>query len=231
MAFENKIHIKCIGGLTTFLGSFLTFGTGIASLLPSKSSTMKINLIPTKKLALLSAVFCAAMLAFSQNASAVTFLTAGNEFGRTDGEIFVPSDAGKTSLVNHMIGMALSSFEPFTVDGQVLFVSRSSNNPNPPGPAVIGPSGTASTITIGSGIYSYVLATYLFRNTGLIQERVWYIGNFSGDVELPVDPNAALTGWTLFTVGGQGVPDGGTTVMLLGAALGALGMARRFLKA
>jgi VPDSG-CTERM motif len=26
------------------------------------------------------------------------------------------------------------------------------------------------------------------------------------------------------------VPDGGTTVMLLGAALGALGMARRFLK-
>ena len=30
--------------------------------------------------------------------------------------------------------------------------------------------------------------------------------------------------------GGQGVPDGGTTVMLLGAALGSLGMARRFLK-
>ena len=29
--------------------------------------------------------------------------------------------------------------------------------------------------------------------------------------------------------GGQ-VPDGGTTVMLLGAALGSLGMARRFLK-
>jgi hypothetical protein len=29
--------------------------------------------------------------------------------------------------------------------------------------------------------------------------------------------------------GGNGVPDGGTTVMLLGAALGALGMARRFL--
>ena len=28
-----------------------------------------------------------------------------------------------------------------------------------------------------------------------------------------------------------GVPDGGTTVMLLGTALGALGMARRFLKA
>jgi len=29
----------------------------------------------------------------------------------------------------------------------------------------------------------------------------------------------------------RGVPDGGTTVMLLGAALSVLGMARRFLKA
>ena len=78
MAFENKIHINCIGGLTTFLGSFLTFGTGIAFLLPSKSSTMKINLIPSKKLALLSAAFCAVMLAFNHNASAVTNLTIGD---------------------------------------------------------------------------------------------------------------------------------------------------------
>jgi hypothetical protein len=42
---------------------------------------------------------------------------------------------------------------------------------------------------------------------------------------------STLIGWTLFTAGVPGVPDGGTTVMLLGAALGALGMARRFLKA
>jgi hypothetical protein len=39
-----------------------------------------------------------------------------------------------------------------------------------------------------------------------------------------------LSGWTLFRCEGGQVPDGGTTVMLLGAALGALGMARRFLK-
>ena len=31
-------------------------------------------------------------------------------------------------------------------------------------------------------------------------------------------------------LGGGSVPDGGTTVMLLGAALGALGMVRRYLK-
>ena len=35
---------------------------------------MKINLIPTKKLALLSAAFCAAMLTFSYSANAVTDL-------------------------------------------------------------------------------------------------------------------------------------------------------------
>jgi VPDSG-CTERM motif len=35
-----------------------------------------------------------------------------------------------------------------------------------------------------------------------------------------------LSGWTLFSPDSVGVPDGGTTVMLLGAALGALGMAR-----
>jgi VPDSG-CTERM motif len=42
--------------------------------------------------------------------------------------------------------------------------------------------------------------------------------------------NSALaTGFAAESGGGTGVPDGGTTVMLLGAALGALGMARRFI--
>jgi hypothetical protein len=42
--------------------------------------------------------------------------------------------------------------------------------------------------------------------------------------------NSALaTGFAAENAGGVGVPDGGTTVMLLGVALGALGMARRFL--
>jgi VPDSG-CTERM motif len=38
-----------------------------------------------------------------------------------------------------------------------------------------------------------------------------------------------LSGWMLFGPGVPSVPEGGTTVMLLGTALGALGMARRFL--
>ena len=40
----------------------------------------------------------------------------------------------------------------------------------------------------------------------------------------------ALSHYALFNPNGVPTPDGGTTVMLLGAALGSLGMARRFLK-
>jgi hypothetical protein len=44
------------------------------------------------------------------------------------------------------------------------------------------------------------------------------------------DPVRGISHISFFgSPGGNGVPDGGTTVMLLGVALGALGMARRFL--
>jgi hypothetical protein len=40
------------------------------------------------------------------------------------------------------------------------------------------------------------------------------------------DGHNQLSGWTLFTPGGQ-VPDGGSTIFLLGAALSAIGLVRR----
>jgi hypothetical protein len=47
----------------------------------------------------------------------------------------------------------------------------------------------------------------------------------------PADPNAgALTTGFASNGGAVNTPDGGTTVMLLGVALGALGMARRFIR-
>jgi hypothetical protein len=52
----------------------------------------------------------------------------------------------------------------------------------------------------------------------------------SGTFTLEVPFTGALSHIDVFCCpGGTSVPDGGTTVMLLGAALGALGMARRFL--
>jgi hypothetical protein len=50
------------------------------------------------------------------------------------------------------------------------------------------------------------------------------------DLEVPGNGASALSHLTAFCCPGNGVPDGGATVMLLGAALGSLGMARRFLK-
>jgi VPDSG-CTERM motif len=52
----------------------------------------------------------------------------------------------------------------------------------------------------------------------------------SADLEVPGNGADSLSHLTVFCCAGAGVPDGGTTVMLLGAALSSLGMARRFLK-
>lgn len=179
---------------------------------------MKVNLMPSKKLALLSAGFCAVMLAFSHNASALTF--GDNNFL---GQV-IPGTGGiaeRTAYVNHMIGMNRGGFGVFM--NQTF--SRSTNNFGALPTAVFARNGTGKNVALGTGLYSYLFARY----SGV--SFVWYVGNLSGNVQIPLitATGGLLMGWSLFSAGGQ-VPDGGTTVMLLGMALGALGMARRFLK-
>jgi hypothetical protein len=196
-----------------------------------KKNPMKINIIPTKRLALLSAAFCAVMLAFSHNASALTFNDA-NDMGQV---LFgIPSgDSDRVIYTNHIINMALNTTD--SANGQTY--QRSGANPGPgvgfyPA-AIFALDGTGTTINLGptAGVYQYLFAKYDGINAG---SEVWYVGNLSGSITIPANglfgQNYGLSGWTLFTGGGvPGVPDGGTTVMLLGVALGALGMARRFL--
>ena len=108
--------------------------------------------------------------------------------------------------------------------------------------------GTAPvTVNLGTG-FQYLVVAYDGPNGGV---AVFNVGGLTGSVDLyryakPITTGAGkgnllgsnvaqqgyhkMTGWTLLNPTGA-VPDGGTTVMLLGAALGALGMARRFLKA
>jgi hypothetical protein len=190
---------------------------------------MKLKMIPTNKLAMLSAAFCAVMLALSQNASALTFGDA-NDLGQV---LFgIPAgDDNRTAYVNHLIDMV-----PGTSDsglGQTFH--RSLANPGPGFPnypdAVFALNGTGTTIDLGTGLYSYLLAKYDGPNAG---SEVWYVGDLSGIITIPAVGLAGqrygLSGWTLFGPGTPpGVPDGGTTVMLLGAALGALGIARRYI--
>ena len=177
---------------------------------------------------MLSAAFCAVMLAFSHNASALSF-------GGTEdlGQVLfgIPSgDVDRTNYVNHLIDMVPGTSDSFS--GQTF--NRSLANPGPGFPnypdAVFALNGTSTTINLGSGLYSYLFAKYDGPNAG---SEVWYVGNLSGIITIPAfglaGQHYGLSGWTLFGPGGTSVPDGGTTVMLLGAALGALGMARRYI--
>jgi hypothetical protein len=112
-------------------------------------------------------------------------------------------------------------------DGQTYF--RSNNTLSPLPQAVLGGlvDGTSTTINLGSGLYTYLFAKYDGPNYG---SEVWYVGDLSGMITIPATAGGyGLSGWTLFGPGVPGVPDGGITAMLLGTALGALGLARRFL--
>jgi VPDSG-CTERM motif len=101
---------------------------------------------------------------------------------------------------------------------------------------------TPVTVDLGTG-FQYLVAAYDGPNGGV---AVFNVAGLTGSVDLYryakplangnlLGSNVAaqgyfkMTSWTLLNPTGV-VPDGGTTVMLLGAALGGLGVARRFLK-
>jgi VPDSG-CTERM motif len=194
---------------------------------------MKINrkrLIP--KLALVSAAVCAAVLAFTPNANALN-LTFSDQYVVGTISPGAPADpADVATYVNYMTGLSTGGSGTFS--GQTI--TRSNNtfaslpnavfNQNDPNA-----QGTTTSVNLGAGgLYTYLFAKYDGQNDNSL---VWYVGNLSGMITIPQNGplGHGLSGWILFGPGGgQGVPDGGTTVMLLGAALGALGMARRFLK-
>ena len=182
---------------------------------------VKVNLIPTKKIALLCTAMCAAMFAFSHNASALT-IGDGHYVGLiTHGNV---GDNSRAPLLNHLIGMALGASDTFNGES----FTRSMNNFGSLPTAVFGHNGTGTSVDLGNGgLYSYLWAHYGGPGGGTV--KVWYVGDLSGTITIPGNDGHDLSGWTLFGPG-AGVPDGGTTVMLLGAALGALGMARRFIK-
>ena len=196
---------------------------------------MKLNIIRSNKLALVCTAFCAAaMLAFSHNASALNF-TSPEVVGTTNPGN-PPTNPNVAGWINFMI--ALNPGDSGTIGNQT--VTRSMNvfanlpsadsatatrNDSPVN------NGGVVNIDLGPtvGTYSYLFAKYDGQND---ISQVWYVGNLSGQITIPfLGPlGHAISGYILFAGTPGGVPDGGTTVMLLGAALGALGMARRFLK-
>ena len=81
------------------------------------------------------------------------------------------------------------------------------------------------TLTNTSGIWGSAASVLVANANGAMAAAHIFV------TKLPVNSrNGALATGFAANGGAQQVPDGGATVMLLGAALGALGMARRFLK-
>ena len=192
---------------------------------------MKVNRISTKKLAILSATFCAVMLAFSPKAATALTFNDAHVVGTITPAAPVNLPLA-SAYINYMIALAPGNSGTFHNPNPAVTqtITRSNNTfaslPNALVPGAV--TGHGTTINLGAGVYSYLFAKYGGQND---VSQVWYVGNLSGIVTIPaLGPSGhALSLWKLFPRGGQ-VPDGGATVMLLGAALGALGMARRFLK-
>ena len=182
-----------------------------------------------KKLGLLGIVVCAAMCAFSHTANA-TALTIGD--AHTLGYDFygIPSgDQDRTNYLNDLVYMYNNNLTTWSNNGQNYTIVNGAPAFGASLPsAVFGVNSNRNqtSINLGSGSYSYLFAKYDGPNQGSV---IWYVGNLTGTVTIPSDWNGyGLSGSTLFTPGGQ-VPDGGGTVLLLGVALGTLGMVRRLL--
>jgi VPDSG-CTERM motif len=197
---------------------------------------MKINGVLTGKVILLLGIGCAVLMASAKDANAYPVslppgisLTIGDQHELGLVQRNIPNGNGaRRNYVNHLIGMALGTHD--VAFGNGFFRSNNSFNPLPQAVLAGLVSGTSTTINLGSGLYTYLFANYSGQQregVGSSFAEVWYVGNLSGVITIP---GAGLSEWMLFGRGSAGaVPDGGTTVMLLGAALGVLGVARRFL--
>jgi hypothetical protein len=154
-------------------------------------------------------------------------------------------------MTNQLVGMTLGQQGTFIVNGDSGLYSRSFNFGSPPtanGTGAVFATGiqdgtTPVTVSLGTG-FQYLVVAYdgpqgsvaVFNVAGLTGSvNLFRYAKVDGATGNLIGSNVAgqdfklMTGWTLLNPTGA-VPDGGTTVMLLGAALGGLGMARRFLK-
>jgi hypothetical protein len=199
---------------------------------------MKTNGISKGKVVLLLGIGCAVMLASGSKANANRIslppsinLTIGDQRELGQVQPATPEgDADITQYVNFMIGLSLGGSGHVIIGPHNTLVTRSMNDfGSLPGPATLALTGTGTTINFGTqGTYDYLFSHYGGPGGGFAE--VWYVGNLNGSISIPATGlGHGLSGWALFTAPGGAVPDGGTTVMLLGAALGALGVVRRFL--
>ena len=209
---------------------------------------MQLQTIPTNRLGLIAAVFCAAMLAFTQNASASrhplppqpAHLLVPFQFF-TNGPIGNPA-----AELNYLQSHGGGSYQPTFLPATSQFLGKFENDGTIENGAInISQYVTINVINGSTWDVSWNLTGSGFTLDGLLIKdgNVQGLGMLyrfygvsadealigSGTVTFD-DPVKNISHISLFgSPGGVHVPDGGATAMLLGAALGMLGIARRFL--
>jgi VPDSG-CTERM motif len=178
-----------------------------------------------KHILTLLATSCAVMLAFGNNAQALTF-GDGNDLGQV---LFgIPSgDQDRTNYVNHLVDMTLGDSDSFS--GQDFNRTFNSCGTCPHVDVANITNGTGTGINLGSGGSLYLFAKYDGPNAG---SEVWNIQGLTGSITIPQKGLAGqkygLSGWSIWG-GTPSTPDGGTTAALLGLGLAGLaGLRARF---
>ena len=191
---------------------------------------------------LLKTIFAVgAALSLAASASAVAIAIGdSNDLGTINPNEPNGTEA-ETAHVNYLIEMALggsaSNVQLASDPGsQNNDYSRTMNNPLATYTAAVfalKQDTSSTTINLGTGGYTYLLAKYDHSGAGA---EVWYIGGLTGTISVPGSFNGyGLSHISLFTTDGSApdekpVPDGGTTVALLGLAFAGLSATRRFIK-
>lgn len=181
--------------------------------------TMKLKQLIT------SSILGVALLALIPSAKAVTFdFSSPYYLGyETPGH---PANATDVAgYINNLITLSLNTTATIGTD----FYSRSGNAPGPLGQAVPNTDFGLSpaTVTLDGSL------TYLSAHYGNGEQVIWYVLGLSGTYNIMQEGGAngnGLSGVLGFTKTTTTVPDGGTTIMLLGAAMSGLGMVARRLK-
>jgi len=211
---------------------------------------MRINIIPTKRVAILSAAFCAVMFAFSHNASATRHalppvISATNAI---EGNI---NFAGAVHLDNNNLGSAttvVTWFDAFNNAGKTSVVPGATGafmgilpgtSATMAQPWVFNPSTPTTALwSVGGFTFDLLSATIVSQSNTFL--NVLGTGIVSGNL---FDPTPATWSFTVNNSNGQpkmmfsfaanndSVPDGGVTVALLGLALVGVEVLRRKLKA
>jgi VPDSG-CTERM motif len=199
---------------------------------------MKITRLSSNNLVLVSAVVCAVMLAFSPNASA-HMLDPFQFF--TNGPIGNPSQE-----LNYLQTHGGGSYQPTFLPATSQFLGKFEDDGSIENGAInISTYATINMVSGNTWDISWNLTGSGFTLDGLLIKdgNVQGLGMLyrfygvsadealigSGTVTFD-DPVKDISHISFFGSPGGQVPDGGATVMLLGAALCALGTARRFLK-